>query len=131
MVIALQQFQSNQRNFMLKTKIAMFVAAASLSLSAQAGFVQYDLSGVTFSDGGGLAGYFVQNTDDQAIAFIDLHVYGGSVMGAQFMGSGGMSNVTAASTSSAGTGPTNFSAFDDQDVTYSTIALTFSSTGIA
>ncbi len=116
---------------MLKTKLAIFLAAASLSISAHAGFVQYNLSGGTFSDGGSVSGYFVQNTEDKAIAFLQLQVEGGDLFAAQFFGSGGMSNVSAATTYFAGAGPTNFSAFNDQDVTYHTIDLTFGATGTA
>lgn len=115
---------------MFKTKLAVFLAAATLSLSAHAGFVQYDFSGVTFSDGGSMTGYFVQNTDDKAIAYLELYTSGDGSggYGAQFWGSGSTSNVYEASTYFAGSGPTNFSAFNDQDVTYHTIQLTFGTT---
>jgi hypothetical protein len=110
---------------MIKTKLAIFLAAATLSLSAHAGFVQYNLSGAGFADGGSLSGYFVQNTDDQSIAYFRLAVSGGNLFAAEFFPSGLMSNIGAASTYYTGAGPTNFSAFNDQDVTYHSISLAF------
>jgi hypothetical protein len=116
---------------MLKTKLALFVAAATLSLSATAGFVQYNFSGTTFSDGGQLNGYFVQNTDDKAIAYFELNVAGGGMHGAQFFPSGAMSNISSASTYFLGAGPTNFSAFNDQDVMVYLLDVEFGSTSTA
>jgi hypothetical protein len=50
-------------------KIAVLALAWGVSLSASAGFVQYDLKDVTFDDGKTVTGWFVQNTDTQGIAF--------------------------------------------------------------
>lgn len=113
---------------MINTKLAMFLAAATLSLSAQAGFIQYDIANAGFADGGELTGYFVQDTDTKAIAHFELYVYGGDLFPIKFFGSGGMSNIASASTYHAGAGPTNFAAYNDQDVTYHFIDLTFSRT---
>ena len=114
---------------MLKTKLAVFLAAATLSLSASAGFVQYDLSGATLSDGGNLQGFFVQNTDDKAIAWFELQVSGGTQDAAEFFPSPSISNVDAATTYFAGAGPTNFSVYNDQDIVMYRLALTFGATG--
>jgi hypothetical protein len=116
---------------MLKTKLAIFLAAATLSLNASAGFVQYDFSGATFSDGGSLNGYFVQNTNDKAIAYFNVQVTGGSMHAAQFFASGYMSNIASASTYFPGAGPTNFAAFNDQDVMYYFLDVQFGSTATA
>lgn len=116
---------------MLKSKVALFLAAATLSLSASAGFVQYNFVDTTFSDGGTLNGYFVQNTDDQAIAYFSLNVAGGAQHGAQFFPSGLMSNIASADTYFLGAGPTNFSAFNNQDVVYYFLDVEFGSTGTA
>lgn len=115
---------------MFKAKLAAFLAATTLSLSAHAGFVQYNFSG-SFDDGGVVSGFFVQNTDDKAIAFMDVRVGGGNLFGAQFFGSGLMSNISDASTYYAGAGPTNFAAFNHQDVTDHYINLTFHATSTA
>lgn len=116
---------------MLKTKFALFVAAATLSLSASAGFVQYNFVDTTFSDGGTLNGYFVQNTEDKAIAYFNLNVAGGAQHAAQFFPSGLMSNIASADTFFLGTGPTNFSAFNNQDVVYYFLDVEFGSTSTA
>lgn len=113
---------------MLKTKIAAFFAAATLSLSAQAGFVQYNLNGAGFSDGGQLSGYFVQDTGDKSLVYMSLQVSGGSFLGAQFFGSGTTSNISWASTYYTGEGPTNFGAFNNQDTSYHSINLYFAPT---
>lgn len=113
---------------MFKIKLAIFLTVSTLSLSATAGFVQYNFSGASFDDGGTLSGYFVQNTDDKAIAYLDVHVAGGNLFGAEFFGSGIMSNISAASTYYPGAGPTNFAAYNDQDVTYHYLNLTFGRT---
>jgi hypothetical protein len=116
---------------MMKAKLAVFLAAATLSLSASAAFVQYNFSGATFSDGGSLDGYFVQNTDDKAIAYFDLFVSGGGMHGAQFSPSGLMSNITSANTFFPGAGPTNFAAYNDQDVMYYFLDMQFGATSTA
>lgn len=116
---------------MLKSKFALFVAASTLSLSASAGFVQYNFVDTTFSDGGALNGYIVQNTDDKAIAYFGLNVSGGAMHGAQFFPSGVMSNISAAHTYFSGAGPTNFSVFNDQDVVRYYLDVEFGSTGTA
>jgi hypothetical protein len=116
---------------MLKSKLALFAAAATFSLSASAGFVQYDFSGTTFSDGGTLTGYVVQNTADKAIAYFGLNVSGGMLDGAQFFPSGLMSNISAADTYFVGAGPTNFSVFNDQDTVAYFLDVRFGSTSTA
>jgi len=116
---------------MFKSKFALFVAASALSLSASAGFVQYNFVDTTFSDGGALHGYIVQNTDDKAIAYFGLNVSGGTIHGAQFLPSGAVSNITAAHTYFLGAGPTNFSVFNDQDVVRYFLDVEFGSTGTA
>lgn len=108
----------------MKSKIALFVAAATLSLSASAGFVQYDFSG-TFDDGGTVSGFFVQDTGDKSIAYFNFGVAGGSMFGQQFFASGVMANLTSAHTYFPGTGPTSFSAFNDQDLLVHRMELDF------
>lgn len=116
---------------MMKAKLAVFLAAATLSLSASAAFVQYNISGATFSDGGSLNGYFVQNTDDQAIAYYNLNVDGGSMHGMQFYASGAESNIMWANTYFPGAGPTNFAAYNNQDVMFYLLDMQFGSTSTA
>jgi hypothetical protein len=117
---------------MFKRKLSLFLAASTLSFSASAGFIQYNFVNTSLSDGAALNGYFVQNTDDKAIAFFSLDVTGSAVMhAAQFFPSGLMSNISAASTNFAGAGPTNFSVFNDQDVMYYSLQLGFGATATA
>jgi hypothetical protein len=116
---------------MLQAKFALFAAGATLSLSASAGFVQYNFSDTSFSDGGMLNGYIVQNTDDKAIAFFDLSVTGGTLDAARFFPSGVTSNITAADTNFLGAGPTNFSVFNDQDVMIYFLDVRFGTTTTA
>lgn len=56
---------------MLK-KIIAFALAFGVSLSASAGWVQYNLKDVYFEDGQELEGFFVQNTENSAISFYSL-----------------------------------------------------------
>jgi hypothetical protein len=53
-------------------KIAVLALAWGISASASAAFIQYDLKDVSFDDGQALTGWFVQNTDNNAIAFYKL-----------------------------------------------------------
>jgi hypothetical protein len=53
-------------------KLMVLALACGFSVSASAAFVQYDLKGVSFDDGKTLSGWFVQNTDTDAIAFFNL-----------------------------------------------------------
>lgn len=57
---------------MLK-QLLVLAFAGTMSMSASAAFIQYDLKDATFDDGTPLTGWFVQNTTNQAIAFYDIH----------------------------------------------------------
>ncbi|QYF93346.1 hypothetical protein KY495_22170 [Massilia sp. PAMC28688] len=63
---------------MFRATLAMFPAAATLSLSASAGYVQYDFSG-SFNDGDGVDGYFIQDEDTKVVAFYEFNTIGGCV----------------------------------------------------
>lgn len=114
---------------MLKAKLMTGLLAAVFSISAQASFIQYNFSNVTFAGGGNLTGYFVENTENKAVAFFELFVTGDSKMhGAQFFPSAQMSNISRASTYFTGAGPTNFSVFNHQDTIDYYLDLSFRST---
>lgn len=108
----------------MKSQIALFVAAATLSLSASATLVQYDLSG-TFNDGGTVSGFFVQDTSDKSIAYFNIGMDGGSMFAQRFFASFGMSNISSAHTYFSGAGPTSFAVFNDQDLLVHRLELEF------
>lgn len=88
---------------MLK-KLIVLALAAGFSLSASAGYVEYDLKNVKFDDGKSLTGWFVQDTGNSAIAFYDLKGGWNTYIPAFD------SNVTAATITVPG-GPTSFDAW--------------------
>jgi hypothetical protein len=85
-------------------KLIVLAAACGFSLSASAAYIQYDLQNVKFDDGKSLSGWFVQNTDNSAIAFYALSGGWNTYI------PGVDSNVTSASITVAG-GPTSFHAW--------------------
>lgn len=99
---------------MLKNIIA-FAATAFVSLSASAGYVEYDF-------GGPLSGYFIQHDDNGSIADfkIDLPVAGapssspnGFRLGFFPTRSEGSTTINGATTNFRNNGPTNFTLFSD------------------
>jgi len=116
---------------MRQSKLVAGLLTAMMCVSAQAGFIQYDFSGVTFSDGGSLTGYFVQNTGDKSIAYFQMNVAGGGMHGAQFFPSTIFSNIDSSSTHFMGAGPTNFTAFNDQDTIIYNLGVSFRTTSTA
>lgn len=56
---------------MLK-KIIAFALACGVSLSASAGWVQYDFKDAYYDNGQSLEGYFIRNTDNNAISFWNI-----------------------------------------------------------
>jgi hypothetical protein len=109
---------------MWQSKFAALVAAATLSLDASAGMVQYDFSG-TFSDGATINGFFVQSTDDKSVAYYNFGLQGGATLARHFAPSGVMDNLTGAFTHFTGAGPTTFAVYDDQDVERHNVVLEF------
>jgi len=85
-------------------KLIVLAAGWAVSLSASAGFVQYDLSNVRFNDGQSLSGLFVQNTDNSAIAFFYLNGGWNTYIPSPY------SDITSASITVFG-GPTSFDAW--------------------
>lgn len=107
---------------MLKKLIA-FAAASAVSLSASAGYVQYNVN-AGFDDGGIVSGFFVQDTGTRAVAYFRLAT--GGTFGSQYFASGIFSNITSASTYFAGAGPTSFQVYSNLGDTYtSALDLTF------
>jgi len=84
------------------------LATALLCSTASAGIIQYTLSDVRFSDGGTLDGFFVQDTDDNAIVYYWLSAEGGSNPSAFFQPSDYMDNITRAQLNFYHGGPTSF-----------------------
>jgi hypothetical protein len=85
-------------------KLMVLAVACGVSLSASAGYVEYDLKNVKFDDGKSLSGWFVQDTDNSAIAFYDIKGGWNTYI------PGSDSGVTAASITVPG-GPTSFDAW--------------------
>lgn len=117
MVIAMKAITiSHPTNYIMLKKLVMFTASALFSLSASAGYVQYDFSSST-SANASVSGYFVQRDDDESIAFFDFRVIDYSQnRGASFYprhddGSAGLSAPTT--TYFRKNGPTNFSLFSN------------------
>jgi hypothetical protein len=97
---------------MIKKLIAL-AAGAVFSMSASAGYVQYDFNLNTNNTG--LEGFFVQHDDDQSIAFFSFLLYGPGGQGQQFspfFGEGTVQIVNE-STYFRNNGPTNFSIRDN------------------
>lgn len=108
---------------MFKAKCLMLIASLGMSMSAHAGFVQYN-----FEAGGNVSGFFVQNTSDRSISFYELFISG--VNGGRFAPSGNFNNITAAHNGFHDGGPTNFTTFDNlSEATFKTTSLTFSDLG--
>jgi hypothetical protein len=102
---------------MLK-KLITFTVAAGFSLSASAGYVQYNVNS------GGASGFFVQNTDTRAIAYFNLH--SSAPYGNQYMASGIFSNIVSAHSNFYHEGPTSFQVYSYlNDAYYSTLNLSF------
>jgi hypothetical protein len=103
---------------MIKQLVA-FALAAGVSMSAFAGFVQYNLSNVGMGDHDRLDGYFIQNTSDNSIAY--FYLYNGAMGGPSFdyntiWGAVCCTKVVSAESLIPG-GPTSFR-FNNQEDTY-------------
>jgi hypothetical protein len=91
-------------------KLIAFAIGAGISLSASAGYVQYELSGVQFEDGGTATGLFVQDSESRAILYYQL-MTGGANFGNQYFVSGSYANLLSVSTSFSSPGPTSFQSY--------------------
>ena len=91
---------------MFKQKLAMFLAAATLSLSASAGYVQYDFSG-SFQGGGAVSGFFIQDEDTKVVAYYNFNTVGCCLASTSYHPSGIFDNIASAHTYFPGTGPTS------------------------
>jgi hypothetical protein len=88
-------------------KLIAFAIGAGMSLSASAAYVQYELSGVQFEDGGTASGVFVQDSETRAILFYQL-MTGGANFGSQYFASGSYANLLSVSSNFSSPGPTSF-----------------------
>jgi hypothetical protein len=106
-------------------KLIAFAIGAGISLSASAGYVQYELSGVQFEDGGTASGLFVQDSDTRAILYYELRT-GGANFGNQYFVSGGYANLVSVHTNFSSPGPTSFESFINvNDRGYANLNLDF------
>lgn len=94
-------------------QLLVLTAACGFSMSAWAGYIQYELKDVTLSDGGAIGGSFIENTDKQAVMYYALHTGGGSV-GQSYGVSGPQDNLQSAYTIFA-QGPTSFTVDANED----------------
>jgi hypothetical protein len=95
-------------------KLIAFAFGIGISLSASAGYIQYDLQDVRFNDGGTVTGSFVQDTDTRAIAYYSLQT-GGANFGNQYFVSGSYANLVSAHTNFTTPGPTSFESYLNVD----------------
>jgi len=95
-------------------KLIAFAFGAGISLSASAGYIQYDLQDVRFNDGGTVTGSFVQDADTRAIAYYSLQT-GGANFGNQYFVSGSYANLVSAHTNFYTPGPTSFESYLNVD----------------
>lgn len=95
-------------------KLIAFAAAALFSMSASAGYIQYTLNNVTFSDGAWMDGYFVQDTRDNSIAYYEFQT--GAPGYDRLFPSGTYSRIESAYT--YGWGPTSFTVSDTLSTSY-------------
>jgi hypothetical protein len=99
-------------------KLLALAAGAVFSMSASAGYIQYNLSGP-------VSGIVIQNDADRSIGFYDLWVKAPYV-NAHFAPSGLFDSLTGAKYRSDAMGPTAFGAYDGAtEVYYSRIWLDF------
>lgn len=105
---------------MFKAKVLTLITAMTVSLSAQAGFVQYDFANVNFTNGGTVTGYFVQDTDDKSIAYYQFAAYGPTV-GISTFPSRFYNDIVSADSRIYGMGPTNFRVLDNLSEAYSMV----------
>jgi MYXO-CTERM domain-containing protein len=104
---------------MFKAKLSVMLIALTMSMSATAGFVQYE-----FEPGSNISGSFIQDTDDMSIVFYELFIQG--VNGGRFAPSGIFNNIISAENKFYGVAPTGFVTFDNlSDATFKTISLMF------
>jgi hypothetical protein len=121
---SLRSYFNNKRKTMIKKLIA-FAIGAGISLSASAGYVQYDLKDVTFNDGGSASGFFVQDEDTRAIAYYQI-LTGGANFGNQYFVSGTYANLDTVHTNFSSPGPTSFTSYVNvNDVSRATLQLYF------
>jgi hypothetical protein len=110
---------------MIKKLIALAVGLG-ISLSASASYVQYELQGVTFSDGGNASGLFVQDADTRAILYYLIRT-GGSSFGNQYFVSGNYANLVSVHTNFHNPGPTSFASYVNvNDSAWASLDLDFS-----
>ena len=91
-------------------KLIAFAIGAGISLSASAGYVQYDLKDVQFEDGGTATGFFVQDDATRAIAYYQLTT-GGANFGNQYFVAGTYANLIGVHTNFSSPGPTSFESY--------------------
>lgn len=101
-------------------QLFLLVAASLFSLTASAGYVQYNL---TDTNGASL-GYFVQHDDDKTIAYYDLLIGTGSNQ-VHFDPQIGQDFMKVTSTIYKGQGPTNLGVFDTRTPDYSNGAYVY------
>ncbi|MGX4644299.1 PEP-CTERM sorting domain-containing protein [Massilia sp. SYSU DXS3249] len=110
---------------MFKKVLAVIVTALACN-SASAGFIQYDVD-ARFSDGTSLDGFFVQDTNDKAIAYYELFANGSEAAPATWYSPSGLfANILSAHRNFYHAGPTSFTLFSDlSDAYYATLELSF------
>lgn len=90
-------------------QLFLLVAASLFSLTASAGYVQYNLTDTT----GTSLGYFVQHDTDQTIAYYDFLI-GSGINQVHFNPEIGLDYLKVTSTIYKGQGPTNIGVFDQR-----------------
>lgn len=116
----------NDKGSAMIKKLLAFAIGAGMSLSASAGYVQYELKDVKFNDGGTATGLFVQDTDSRAILYYEMFS-GGASFGNQYFVSGNYANLVSVHTNFYRPGPTSFTSYVDvNDMAWATLALDFS-----
>ena len=110
---------------MFKNVLAVIVTALACN-TASAGFIQYNVD-ARFSDGATVEGFFVQDTDDNAIAYYRLFADGSDGAPATWYApSGSFANILSARHNFYHGGPTSFTVFDDlSDAYYAELELSF------
>ena len=110
---------------MFKKALAVVVTVLACN-TASAGFIQYNVD-ARLSDGATVEGFFVQNTDDNAIAYYRL-VAGGSNSAPEtnYAPSDYFANILSAQQYFYYGGPTSFTVFDDlSDAYHAELSLSF------
>jgi hypothetical protein len=105
--------------------VAVLGVSLALSFSASAGLIQYNFDQVSWSDGGSLNGYFVQDEVSRKILHYDFTLQGGDGPQVTYTPEEPFGNLTRVSLGAYPSAPTYFEAYAMYMGGYSTVGFAF------